>query len=310
LAISSQPAGAQACSFTNTGLDFGNVGVATSNNIQTTGTFTATCTGTPNTQVRICANFNAGSGGANSDGSLRYMLQGVTRLAYNIYTNNGFGQVWGSFTALWNRSPRPPGMLLSLGANGTGTLTRTIYARLANNQTGIPTGTFLSSFGGNNTQIAYNYSNVQNCQPAPLPNLTQAPFIVRLTNESTCTVSATNLAFGSTGTLATVKTTTNSISVNCTSGALYEVGLSNGSSGGTGPTARKMSNTATTSKVTYGIYRDAAMSQPWGSTSGTDTLTATGTGAAQNYTGYGRVPVQTTPPPMTYTDNVVVTVTY
>ncbi|MCE3520182.1 spore coat protein U domain-containing protein, partial [Escherichia coli] len=35
-----------------------------------------------------------------------------------------------------------------------------------------------------------------------------------------------------------------------------------------------------------------------------------GSGAAQPYTVYGRVPVQTTPAPGTYTDTITVTVTY
>jgi spore coat protein U-like protein len=48
----------------------------------------------------------------------------------------------------------------------------------------------------------------------------------------------------------------------------------------------------------------------WGITIGTDTVSATGNGAAQTHTVYGRVPAQTTPAPATYSDTVTVTVTY
>jgi len=47
-----------------------------------------------------------------------------------------------------------------------------------------------------------------------------------------------------------------------------------------------------------------------GNTVSTDTVAATGNGASQSYTVYGRVPAQTTPAPGTYTDTVTVTVTY
>jgi spore coat protein U-like protein len=83
-------------------------------------------------------------------------------------------------------------------------------------------------------------------------------------------------------------------------------------SGGTtnaAPTARKMSKGAET--VTYGLYKDTNRSQPWGdATTPGSTVAGTGTGAAQVLTVYGRVPPQTTPTPGTYTDTVVVTLTY
>lgn len=61
--------------------------------------------------------------------------------------------------------------------------------------------------------------------------------------------------------------------------------------------------------VTYGLYKDAARSQPWGS-AGTQLVTGSGAGAAQNLPVYGRVLPQSTPPAGSYTDTVVVTVTY
>ncbi|WP_234820856.1 spore coat U domain-containing protein [Sinorhizobium medicae] len=96
--------------------------------------------------------------------------------------------------------------------------------------------------------------------------------------------------------------------VTCTPATAYTVGLSNGMSG-TSPTNRRM--TLGGAAVVYGLYKDAGRSQPWGdgATPGS-TVAGTGTGAAKGYTVYGRVPPQTTPTPGTYSDTVVVTVTY
>ena len=78
--------------------------------------------------------------------------------------------------------------------------------------------------------------------------------------------------------------------------------------GATDPTQRKM--TRSSEAVTYALYRDAARSQPWGSTVGIDTAAGTGSGFAQGFTVYGRVPPQPTPSPGTYTDTIVITVAY
>ena len=48
--------------------------------------------------------------------------------------------------------------------------------------------------------------------------------------------------------------------------------------------------------IAYTIYRDGGRTQIWGNgTSGTFTVTGTGTGAADARTGYGRVPPQAMP---------------
>ena len=62
--------------------------------------------------------------------------------------------------------------------------------------------------------------------------------------------------------------------------------------------------------VNYSLYSDSGRTTVWGNTVGTDTVAATGSGASQSYTVYGRVTAQTTPAPGTYSDTVTVTVTY
>ncbi len=135
-------------------------------------------------------------------------------------------------------------------------------------------------------------------------------FQVSLTIQSNCVVqSASNLAFGTTGVIASSIATTNTIGVQCTNTTPYTVGLSAGSGTGATVAARQMTSAANAT-VAYSVYHDAAHTQVWGVTAGTDTTAGTGTGAVQNYTAYGNVPAQNTPAAGSYTDQISVTVTY
>jgi spore coat protein U-like protein len=64
-----------------------------------------------------------------------------------------------------------------------------------------------------------------------------------------------------------------------------------------------------TDTITYGLYTDVNRTDPWGAPP-SDHVSGTGNSNAQTLDVYGRVPAQTTPPTGTYTDTVVVTVTY
>jgi spore coat protein U domain-containing protein, fimbrial subunit CupE1/2/3/6 len=114
--------------------------------------------------------------------------------------------------------------------------------------------------------------------------------------------------FGSSGPIQSNVDAAGTVTVQCTSSTPYAVALNGGNAGASDPTKRKMTRGAET--ITYGLYQNSARSQPWGSTTGTNTVGGTGAGSNQSLTVYGRVASQTTPSPGTYTDSVVVTVTY
>ena len=99
-----------------------------------------------------------------------------------------------------------------------------------------------------------------------------------------------------------------SVTVVCTNAAPYTLALDGGLSAATNPTQRKMTQGGQT--ITYGLYQDSGRSQPWGDSTGTNTVAGTGSGLSQSFTVYGRVPAQATPGPGTYTDTVVVTLSY
>lgn len=133
---------------------------------------------------------------------------------------------------------------------------------------------------------------------------------VSLSVQAECKLTSTSdLAFGTTGVIQTAINSTGAIGVQCTNTTPYNIGLNAGSGSGATVSARRMTSGAG-AYIIYEIYRDAARTQIWGDTVGTNTVSGTGNGAVQTTTVYGRVPAQTTPAAGSYTDTVTVTVTY
>jgi spore coat protein U-like protein len=138
---------------------------------------------------------------------------------------------------------------------------------------------------------------------------TTSTFTVQATIISSCTInSASTLNFGSIGVLTAAVNQTSTVQVQCTNTTPYNIGLDAGTGTGATVAVRKMTNGANI--VNYSLYSDSGHTVIWGNTVGTNTVAATGNGAAQSYTIYGQVPTQTTPAPATYTDTITVTVTY
>ena len=138
---------------------------------------------------------------------------------------------------------------------------------------------------------------------------TTTTFTVQITITASCVInSASTLNFGGQGVLTANVDNTWTIQVQCTNTTPYNIGLDAGTGTGATVAVRKMTNGANT--ITYSLYSDSGHTTVWGNTVGTNTVAATGSGASQSYTVYGRVTAQTTPAPATYTDTVTVTVTY
>ncbi len=304
--LQSISAQAQSCNFSMTNVDFGSVNLLLGGTPATTGTFTATCSGTANSTITICPNINEGTGGSSS-GDPRHLKAGARTANYNLFQDAAHSQIWGSYT--WGFSPRPPVLSLTLNGAGTGSATATVYAALSASQPALTGTNYQSGFNGPQTSIDYGYAPGHSCSTLSA-RATRAPFTVNMTNDKACNILTSDLDFGTLTSLATPHTATTSIGVTCTSGLPYNIGLSNGSGGGTGPTARRMTNPSTTQFVTYGIYSDAGHTLPWGGTIGTNTVASSGTGLTQNFTAYGQIPTQTQPPSGQYIDTIIVTVSY
>jgi spore coat protein U-like protein len=301
--LASSPAEAQNCTVTNASGSYGNVNVLSGASADTTSSFTVSCTGNTNATVRLCIEMSAGS---PTDGSKRALSNGTKFLDHEFYSDASRTQLWGSWGAVVT-AYGSAGVTqdLALGLSGSANRTFTVYARvLANQQTATP---LTYSWSGTSPGIKYGYRGSTAC-PTGSKTTTGGSTVWTATVLANCSVSATGVNFGSSGPITSNVDATGTVTVQCTNSTPYTIALNGGNAGASNPTQRKMSKAAET--ITYGLYQNSARSQPWGSTSGTNTVAGTGTGSNQALTVYGRVASQTTPSPGTYTDSVIVTVTY
>lgn len=133
---------------------------------------------------------------------------------------------------------------------------------------------------------------------------------VSATVQSACIVAASALSFGSYNpTAGTNADATTTLSVTCTSGTSYTVGLSAGNGSGATVSSRKLTNGGNT--LNYALYQDSARTTNWGNTPGTDTpASAVAGSSATTLTVYGRIASGQNVPAGSYTDSVTVTVNY
>lgn len=132
-------------------------------------------------------------------------------------------------------------------------------------------------------------------------------FNVTATVQATCLISGNNLAFGTYSGSAIAMTTT--LSVTCTNGTTYNVGLNAGTASGATVATRAMTGPASAT-LGYAMYQDSGHSTNWGNTVGTDTKSGTGNGSAQTLTVYGQLAANQYPAPGSYSDTITATITY
>lgn len=290
-------AGSPTCTASTTSIAFGSVDVIAGAAVDTTATVTVTCSGGSGNGQRLCISIGSG---ATFTGSTRQLLgPNSARLNYELYEDAARTIPWGSWQTGWNSS----GFQTDVAQSST--TATVVYARLFGSQQTALAGSYSSAFTAN-PYIQYDDKGALSCPTGnkAVSNSTTATATV----VTSCTVSVTNLSFGTAGLLTSNIDATSSVAPQCTNGLPYTVSLDGGLTGANDPTQRKM--TRTSEQVTYGLYLNAARSLPWGSTVGTNTASQTGTGLTQSIVVYGRIPPQTGRSPGTYTDSVVVTVIY
>lgn len=293
-------AGAQSCTFSITDVAFASVDVTANAPVDTTATVSVDCTSL--LPVRVCVNLGAGGGGATNAAN-RFMQSGASMLRYGLFTDAAHTSPWGS--DLWAGSGA--GSIDIVFGIGGGSATRTIYGRAFAGQQTVPAGSYLSAFSGLDASINYGLLSILlNC--GILVTTESTTFNATANVPTTCRVTASDLDFGTVGTLTGAHDGSTTLAPVCTNGTPYQLGLDGGLALATDPTQRKM--TKGTEFVLYGLYRDAARTQPFGSTIGSNTVSGTGAGLAQSVPVYGRIGPQPTPSPGTYNDTVVVTLTY
>ncbi len=137
-------------------------------------------------------------------------------------------------------------------------------------------------------------------------------FNVKMIITATCDIHAatpTDVDFGTHDSAATNVTAAGQLNATCTPGTTYNIGLDDGQHASSVLARRMQSASSATSYVAYDLYTDAARTQQWGSSIGTNTFGGTGTGSAVAVPIYGRVPSANSPAG-TYSDIVNATITY
>ncbi len=288
---------AQHCTVTMPTIAFGNVNVLAGTPVYTTSTVSVTCSGGSSAAQRVCISIGAGSA---SDSTSRQLAGPSSNLArYDLYSNSAHTQLWGS----WQTGYDVAGVQLDVPKNTTQNLT--VYASFFGSQQPLVAGLYTATFAAN-PFLQYGDLGTTSCPTGS--KTASASSSAAATVVASCGVSATNLNFGTIGLLTGTTDAQGTLTVQCSATLPYTVSLDGGQSGATNPTQRKMAFGG--ASVFYGLYRDAARSLPWGSTAGINTAAGTGNGLPQNLTVYGRIAPQTTPMPGTFTDTIVVTVSY
>lgn len=121
----------------------------------------------------------------------------------------------------------------------------------------------------------------------------------------TCSVSATGVNFGSYDVFSEVSSDgAGSVSVSCDEDAAYSIAISSGNGS---HASRWMASGA--HQLAYNLYREASHSTIWGDgTGGSAVVTGSGTGAT--HTVYGRIPSRQNVHAGSYSDHIVIVVTY
>ncbi len=136
---------------------------------------------------------------------------------------------------------------------------------------------------------------------------TSTTFNVTATVLNSCAVAATDLAFGNYDPAsATDKTGTSTITVTCTLGTPFDMGLNNGNNA-SGSTRRMASGAA---RLTYQIYKDVGATQILGSVAASLGVSGVGTGAGLPTLIHGVIPKAQNVGAGAYSDVITVSVDY
>ncbi|WP_299505701.1 spore coat U domain-containing protein [Cypionkella sp.] len=300
---------AQSCTFSATNLAFGAVDTLGAGATDTTGTITVRCSAFVGLLSSMTMTISIGEGRGGATASSRRMagLTTATPLTYQLYSNAARTQIIGSSYWSFGGSPITLSGATLLSLQSGSAVQVQVYGRVTGGQTNVVPGSYQSVFDRNPTDVRVDY---RTCSLLLLcTNRTGTfTFTVQASVSANCLVSATDLNFGSVGLLDKNHDASSQINVTCTPLSAYSVGLNAGlHSRANG--ARRMQDGAG-HQIEYGLFQNAGRTLSWGALSSGTAQTSAGSGGAQQYSVYGRVPLQPTPPAGIYSDSVAVTITY
>lgn len=305
-------------------VNFGNVDLIAGVGLTSSGTLDYTCTNDASsaTNVRVCFNIGDGNESLGFFNPRRMKIVSGTNILQFQISHTAGSIIWGSsgngtvpnpFTDSFS-IPRKSG-----STNGKVSRSTSMSGQLLIGQGAAPIGNYQDFFStaGGHTSISWSSGG---SPPADCTGTSSGafPFTVKATVTQSCTVSAgpaSNIQIGPVSGVpadSVSSSGTNTISVTCSGGAPYFIGLSpsNGSTTGAGVMSGTGSNT---DKVPYQLRSVSTSGNVWGNTA---TATAVGNGVSGTGNGVAQsVPVFAVAPsanfkPDNYTDTVTVTVNY
>lgn len=307
-------------------VQFGSVTLQ-SGTVNVSGSINWSCTSTgilgillsPQANVQMCLNLNTGSGGAQANPRLLKNTGNASTLNYQLYSDAADTQIWGSTGTAGTPTPLgiavniPAGLLFSTTVTGS----TPFYAQLPGAQTSPTVGSYSSAL---TAMVSGSYNMNTGVQPSSCSggsnvlNTTSAGFSAAATVLKACLVTATNINLGSVPSTAINTTANGTLSVTCTNGTPYFVGLapSNGSTTGAGTMTGSISGN--TDKVPYQLTSTPGPGgTPWGNTATSisvgNGVAGTGSGLVNPLTMYATA-ASANFTPDTYADTVTVNVNY
>lgn len=292
------------CSYTvSPVLDFGaGTGLPTAQ-VDAVATVQVTCASLLNlARLRVCLSIPEGTGGLSV--ADRRMVLADRSIGYQLYRDSGRSVVWGTFG-----DALPVDFSFSV-LNLPQSRTLTVYGRLPSGQSGQTVGDYASSLTpivARRQSYPLLFGSAPSCSGVTGDPETLDPIEVEYAVEPSCSVTAQPLDFGTVAGVLVARTATSNLSVTCTEGGAWSIGLDGGTT--TGDVMDRRMELGPGETLSYQLYRDAGHTLPWGTLPAVR-VDGTGTGVAQSVPLYGLVPAQGLRPIGTYSDRVTVTVYY
>lgn len=99
---------------------------------------------------------------------------------------------------------------------------------------------------------------------------------------------------------------TGSVTVTCTNGKPYDIGINKGLGDGATEEKRMLTRRGGKQELKYGLFQDGNHKYNYGTILGRNTLHQLGIGSSQTITIYGEIPINQPVEPGTYTDTVTI----
>jgi len=307
LSVAATAAQAQCYNGGNLDMVFGTVSVGASSLVTGTAQFNCQANGSAS-YFRACLYVSEGPGNLSGVSPRQMTNYNGGSLAYTLYSDaprtKVLGPQGGSYT-VYEKT------LMIAGGSSLVPLNFPVYGRVGPVPAGTAAGSYEAPFNG--VFLVYSVARNGDYPPSCTTNsgggnsgTVNMAFKATANVSSGCAVSinATDLNFGTVGSLATPTDGTSTITLTCPPNTSWALGLNYGVNA-TG-TQRRMAGPAG-SYVNYGLFQDSGRTKAWDN--GANVLMGSG-GNPSSVTVYGRVPVQPEASPGSYSDTVTVTLTY